>query len=57
MQLINCRVELKHRRMNHCVFSAAGANFNITFTIKDTKLYVLVVSLLPKRQPKNIKTS
>ena len=51
MALINCEVELKLRFTKHCVLSAAGndnANGNddnITFTIKDTKLYVPFVTL------------
>ena len=53
MPLINCKVELKLRRAKYCALSAAGnenlndsnnAN-NIIFTIKDTKLYVPVVTL------------
>ena len=51
MLLINCKVELKLKWSNYCVFSAAGitnANGNgdnTFFTIKNTKLYVLVVTL------------
>ena len=52
MQLINCEVELKLKWSKYCVLSAAGvdnvngnANDNIIFTIKDTKLYVPVVTL------------
>ena len=54
MPLINCNVELKLKYTKYCVLSAAGngnvindnnnAN-NITFTIKDTKLNVPVVTL------------
>ena len=54
MPLINCNVELKLKCTKYCVLSAAGngnvindnnnAN-NITFTIKDTKLNVPVVTL------------
>ena len=54
MPLINCKVELKLKWTKYCVLSAAGnenvindnnnAN-DITFTIKDTKLYVPVVNL------------
>ena len=52
--LINTKVELKFKWTNYCVLSAAGnenninedANANkIIFTIKDTKLYVPVVTL------------
>ena len=47
MPLINCKVELKLIWTKHCVLSAAGNNDdnNIVFTIKDTKLYVPVVTL------------
>ena len=56
MQFINCKVELKLRRTRYCALSVLGnesdnANVdsnNIIFTIKDTKLYVLVVTLLAK---------
>ena len=55
MPLIKCKVELKLNCTKHCVLSAAGnenesdndnnnAN-NIIFTIQETKLYVLAVSL------------
>ena len=45
MSLINCKVELKLRQMNHYVLAVAGvenddvASNNIIFTIKNTKLY------------------
>ena len=62
MPLINCKVELKLKWKKYCILSVAGtendvndnnnAN-NIIFTIKDTKLYVPVIS---KRQSKTIKT-
>ena len=51
--LINCEVQLKLKWTNHCVLSGAGAdngngnandNF-IIFTIRDTKLYVLALTL------------
>ena len=51
MPLINCKVELKLKWTKYCVLSAAGADndnsnaFNITFTIKDAKLYVPLVIL------------
>ena len=51
MPLINCKVELKIKWKKYCVLSANdidndndNAN-NIIFTIKDTRLYVLVVTL------------
>ena len=50
MPLINCTVELKLKWLKYCVLSAAGddnndANSNnITFTIKDIKLNVPVVT-------------
>ena len=52
--MINCTVELKLRCTKHCVLSAAdndneianADNANrIIFTIKDTKLYVPIVTL------------
>ena len=53
MPLINCKVELKLKWTKYCVLSTAGADNingnnddnNIIFTIKDTKLYVSVVTL------------
>ena len=52
MPLINCKVELKLKWTKCCVLSAAGndnvnniVSNNIIFTIKDTKLYVSVVTL------------
>ena len=54
MPLINCKVEVKLRWTNYCVFSVAandndGANpTNLVFAIEDTKLYVPVVTLLGK---------
>ena len=53
MRLINSKVELELRWTKHCVLSVAGADNangsnddnNIIFTIKDTKLYVPVVTL------------
>ena len=49
--MINYKVELKLKRTKYCVLSAAGADNdndnsnNIIFTVKDTKLYVPVVTL------------
>ena len=54
ISLINCKVELKLKWTKFCVLSAAGIDNvindninvnNIIFTIKDTKLYVPVVTL------------
>ena len=54
MPLINCKVELKLKWTKYCLLSAAGNNNNINenanvnniiFNIKDTKLYVPVVTL------------
>ena len=51
MPLINCKIELKIKWTNYFVLPAAGEdNVNnrddkIIFTIKDTKLYVPVVTL------------
>ena len=58
MPLINCKVELKLKWTKYCVLSAAGAananadSNNIIFTIKDTKLYVSVVTLSAKDNQK-----
>ena len=60
MPLVNCKVELKLKWKKYCVLFVAGnknqfnnnnAN-NIIFTIKDTKLYVLVVILSAKDNEK-----
>ena len=54
MSLITCKVELKLKWTKHYDFSVASAdNFDashnaITFTIKDTKLYVFVATFLAK---------
>ena len=54
MPLITCKVELKLKWSKYCVLTAndndyANANSNIIIiTIKDTKLYLLVVTLLAK---------
>ena len=54
MPLFNCGVELKLRWTKYCVLSVAGTENNINeddnvnniiFTIKDTKLYVPVITL------------
>ena len=58
MPLINCKAELKLKWTKYCVLSAAGANNDntkpnyIIFTIKDTKLYVPVVTLSLKDNQK-----
>ena len=55
MSLINCKAELKIKWTKYCVLSAGGTDNvnnrdsnNVIFTIKDTKLYVPVVTLSPK---------
>ena len=51
MPLINCKVEFQFKSSNYCFLSAAdndnsnGNDDNIIFTIKDTKVYVPVVTL------------
>ena len=51
MSLINCKVELKLMWINHRLLSANGNEntdadpINIIFTIKDTKVYVTVITL------------
>ena len=57
MQLINCEVELKLKLPKYRVLAAAGVDVNanannITFTIKDTKLYVPFVTLSAKDNQK-----
>ena len=60
MPLINCKVELKFKWTKYCVISAAGNENdnnndnakNIIFTIKETKLYVSVVTLSAKDNKK-----
>ena len=50
MPLINCKIELKLKSTNNCILSTAGADngnansSNFIFTIKNTKLYVHVVT-------------
>ena len=57
MPLINCKIELKLKCAKHFVL-ATGSNDNddfnsdVIFTIKDTKLYVLVVTLSAKDNQK-----
>ena len=59
MPLINCKVELKLKWTKYCILAVAGADYtntncnNISFTIKDTKLYVFV-SLSDQKTIKNI---
>ena len=53
MPLINRKVELKLKWKDHWVLSSAAggnvdANYDIIFTMKDTKLYVPVVILSAK---------
>ena len=63
--MINCKVELKLKWTKHCILPGAGAgNVNdndddndIIFTIKETKLCLLVVNLSSGDNQKLIKTS
>ena len=61
MLLINCKVELKLKWTKCCVFSAGGTENNVNdnnnanniiFNIKETKLYVPVVTLLARDNKK-----
>ena len=61
MPLINCKIELKLKWSKYDVLSATGNDNtnanpnNIIFTIKDTKLYVLVVTLSARDNQKLLK--
>ena len=61
MPLINCKIELKLKWTKYCVFTANendnGNADNIIFTIKETKLYVPVVTLSAKNNQKLSKNS
>ena len=68
MPLINCKLELKLKWTKYCVLFVAGneiQSYNdnndnankIIFTIKDTKLYVLIVTLSAKDNEKLSKRS
>ena len=54
--LINCKVELKLTWTNHCILAIGGndndAISNITFTVKDSKLYVPLVTSSTKHNQK-----
>ena len=59
MSLINCTVELKPKWKKYCVLSTTGNDNDndrddkIIFTIKDTKLYVPVVTLSARNNQKH----
>ena len=61
MPLINCKIELQLKWTKYCAFSANGNDNgnadNIIFNIKDTKLYVPVVTLSAKNNQKLSKNS
>ena len=57
MLLINCKVELKLRRTNHCALAVGGVEnddtySDIYFTVKEKKLYVPLVTLSAKNNQK-----
>ena len=52
--MINWKIELKLKRTKYCVLSDGNS---IIFTIKDTKLYVPVVTLTARDNKKIIKPS
>ena len=66
MPLLDYKDELKFRWTKHCVLSVLGAvnadnddnanSIDITFIIKETKLYISIVSLSAKDK-KTVKTS
>ena len=56
--VINWKVELKLKWTKHCLLATAGvhndnANSDIIFTVKDTKLYVPLVTLSAKDNQKS----
>ena len=59
--MINCKAELKLKWMKHCVLAAASIDnvnandSNIIYTMKETKLYVRVVTLSAKDNQKQSK--
>ena len=61
MPLINCKVELKLRRIKHSTLASTGVenvetdSNNIAFTMKNLKLYVPGVTLLAKDNQKLLK--
>ena len=61
MSLINCKVKLKLKSTNYYVLSASGVdndenkNDKITFTIKETKLYIPAVTLSARDNQKLLK--
>ena len=61
MPLLYCEIELKLKLINYCFLAAGGADNanvdsnNVIFTIKDTKLYVLVITLSAKDNQKRSK--
>ena len=63
MPLIDCKIELKLKWTKYCVLPPAVADTvnsnnndnDIIFTIKDTKLYVLVATLSAKNNQKLLK--
>ena len=61
MPLLYCEIELKLKWINYCLLAAGGADNanvdsnNVIFTIKDTKLYVLVITLSTKDNQKRSK--
>ena len=53
MLLINCEINLQLKRSKNCILVAGiVANQNPTFQINDTKLYVLIVTLLTQENIK-----
>ena len=58
MPLINCKVKLRLKWKNYCVLFAAGVDNvsnkddRVIFTIKDTKLYVPIVTLSARENQK-----
>ena len=56
MPLINCKISLQLKWSKNCILVAgASTNQNLYFEITDTKLYVLVVTLLTQDNIKLLK--
>ena len=63
MPLINCKVELNLKQMNHCALSAAGANNDnanskiILFFLSNTQNYITLLLLYQQKTTKSYENS